>query len=92
MQIVLFLTGSKKSRETLREISSMFSFFSFHLFNNEVINFLVWNYKKSKSKNSHLIVDIIIMHCKYVTESLSDLGKPTAFIAKTIIIVNERIY
>ena len=31
------------------------------------------------------------MHSKHITESLSDLGKPTSFIAKTMIIVNGRI-
>ena len=39
----------------------------------------------NKKKNSNLFLNITIMHCKYVTE------KPTAFIAKAIIIVNGRI-
>ena len=39
-------------------------------------------------KKSYSIFDITIMHCKYGTESLPDLWRTYAFIAKTIIIVN----
>ena len=56
----------------------MFLCFSFHLFKDEEISFSVWNNKKSKLKKFMFYLDVTIM----------DYKKPTAFIAKAIIIVN----
>ena len=37
-----------------REINSMFFCFSFHLFNDEVINLLVGNKNENKNKKKHI--------------------------------------
>ena len=39
--------------------------------------------RKNNKKTSYLIFDIIIMHCKYVIECLSDLWKSYCFYSKT---------
>ena len=47
--------------------------------------------RKNNKKTSYLIFDIIIMHCKYVIECLSDLWKSYCFYSKPIIMVDTGI-